>query len=172
MKKRLFVLLAVLFFSVISAEETPQKERFYLFYSESCPHCHEAMPFIESLEKEFPDIEFNKLEVSAHPEHLAVFNKKMEKLGTQAGGVPTFVFRDKYVVGFKKGAFEEKIRAMITVSDKKPAAAKGGATEKNVPASDGKAGKSETPEKTAQPGKTPEKTAPAPAGKGLEGTQE
>ena len=113
MKKVLFVLLFAVFSLVLSAEEAQKSERFYFFYSDSCPHCHEAMPFVEELEKEFPNIEFKKLELSKVPENLAIFNKKVEKLGIQGGGVPTFVFRDQYIVGFKKGAFEEKIRAMI-----------------------------------------------------------
>ena len=113
--KKIFILLASVMFSfMLSAEETPQKsERFYFFYSESCPHCHEAMPFVEELEKEFPNIEFKKLELSKAPENMAIFNKKVESLGIQGGGVPTFVFRNQYVVGFKKGVYEEKIRAMI-----------------------------------------------------------
>lgn len=152
MRNCLFALIVAMFSFVVSAEETQQKERFYFFYSDSCPHCHEAMPFVESLEKEFPNIEFNKLEVSGHPEHLAIFNKKMEKLGTQAGGVPTFVFKDKYLVGFKKGVFEEKIRAMIADSAEKQTAAVPGKTDKSK--------QTETP---AVPDKTPEKTAPAPA---------
>ena len=151
MKKCLFVLIAAIFSFIVSAEETQQKERFYFFYSESCPHCHDAMPFLEALEKEFPNIEFNKLEISEHPEHLAIFNKKMEKLGAQVGGVPTFVFKDKYLVGFKKGAFEEKIRAMITASAEKPAA---------LPDKTDKSKQTKTP---AQPEKAPKKTAPAHA---------
>ena len=152
MKKCLFVLIAAIFSFIVSAEETQQKERFYFFYSESCPHCHDAMPLIESLEKEFQNIDFQKLEVSPQsPENQAIFNKKMEKLGTQVSGVPTFVFRDKYVVGFIKGTFEEKIRAMITASAEKPAVL-----------SD-KTDKSKQTKTPAQPEKTPKKTAPAPA---------
>ena len=114
MKKIFILLVSAMISLMLSAGETTQKsERFYFFYSESCPHCHEAMPFIEELEKEFPNIEFKKLELSKAPENMAIFNKKVEKLGIKGGGVPTFVFRDQYVVGFKKGVYEEKIRAMI-----------------------------------------------------------
>ena len=72
------------------------------------------------IEKERPDIEFRKLEVSKSPENLAVFRKKMEKLGVKGGGVPTFIFKDKPLIGFRKGVFEEKIRAMIGKPVKKP----------------------------------------------------
>ena len=121
MRKLLFVLILAMFSSAVSAEEAQKSERFYFFYSDSCPHCHEAMPFVAELEKEFPDIEFKKLELSQAPENMAIFSKKVEKLGIKGGGVPTFVFRDRYVVGFKKGVFEEKIRAMINKPAEKAA---------------------------------------------------
>ena len=149
MKKVLFLLVFVLVSLTLSAEEAQKTERFYFFYSDSCPHCHEAMPFVEELEKEFPNIEFKKLELSKVPENMAIFNKKVEKLGIKGGGVPTFVFRDQYIVGFKKGAFEEKIRAMI-----------------NKPAENAVPDKKEKPKKEAVPApveKNKKEAAPAVA---------
>ncbi len=112
--KKIFVLLFLATISfVLYAEDAPATEVLYFFYSDSCPHCHEAMPFVEELEKERPDITVKKLEVSKDEVNRAVFIKKIEKLGIKGGGVPTFVFKDKHIVGFKKGVSEEKIRAMI-----------------------------------------------------------
>jgi len=119
--RKIFILLACAMISLLlSAEDVKKSERFYFFYSDSCPHCHEAMPFVDELEKEFPDIEFKRLELTKVPENMAIFNKKAEKLGIKGGGVPTFVFRDRYIVGFKKGVYEEKIRAMIGKTARKP----------------------------------------------------
>ena len=149
MKKVLFLLVFVLVSLTLSAEEAQKTERFYFFYSDSCPHCHVAMPFVEELEKEFPNIEFKKLELSKVPENMAIFNKKVEKLGIKGGGVPTFVFRDQYIVGFKKGVFEEKIRTMI-----------------NKPAENAVPDKKEKPKKEAVPApveKNKKEAAPAVA---------
>lgn len=119
--RKIFILLACAMISLLlSAEDVKKSERFYFFYSDSCPHCHEAMPFVDELEKEFQDIEFKRLELTKVPENMAIFNKKAEKLGIKGGGVPTFVFRDRYIVGFKKGVYEEKIRAMIGKTARKP----------------------------------------------------
>lgn len=119
--RKIFILLACAMISLLlSAEDVKKSERFYFFYSDSCPHCHEAMPFVDELEKEFPDIEFKRLELTKVPENMAIFNKKAEKLRIKGGGVPTFVFRDRYIVGFKKGVYEEKIRAMIGKTARKP----------------------------------------------------
>ena len=124
MKKILFLLVLMMLSFTGSAEDAQKAGVFYFFYSDSCPHCHEAMPFVDELERERPDIEIRKLEVSKSPENLAIFRKKAEKLGIKGGGVPTFIFQDKYVVGFKKGSFEEKIRTMIGKPVKKPAGRK------------------------------------------------
>ena len=120
MKKILFLLVFAAVSFAVSAGETPESEVFYFFYSATCPHCHEAMPFVEELEKECPDITFKKLEVSGNEVNRAVFMKKIEKLGIKGRGVPTFIFKDKYIVGFRKGDYEEKIRAMIGKPAKKP----------------------------------------------------
>ncbi|MBO4711836.1 thioredoxin family protein [bacterium] len=119
MKKILFLLVLALFSFALSAKEAQKSEVFYFFYSATCPHCHEAMPFVEELEKEYPEIEFRKLELSASPENQAVFKKKLEKLKIKGSGVPTFIFKEKYIVGFRKGVYEEKIRAMIGSPAKK-----------------------------------------------------
>ncbi|MBR4489116.1 thioredoxin family protein [bacterium] len=120
MKKILVLLVFVLIPFVFSAEELSESEVFYFFYSSYCPHCHEAMPFVEELEKERPDITFKKLEVSEDEVNRALFRKKSEKLGIKGSGVPTFVFKDKYIVGFKKGTYEKRIRAMIGKPAQKP----------------------------------------------------
>ena len=119
MKKILVLLVFAALSFVLLAEEAP-RDIFYFFYSSSCPHCHEAMPFVDELEKERPDIEFRKLEVSGNEANRALFRKKAEKLGIRGGGVPTFIFKDKYIVGFRKGDYEGKIRAMIGKPAKKP----------------------------------------------------
>ena len=119
--KKIFVFLALAMAAfVLYAEDASANDVFYFFYSASCPHCHEAMPFVDELEKERPDITFKKLEVSGNEVNRALFRKKAEKLGIKGGGVPTFVFKDKYIVGFRKGAYEDKIRAMIGKPAEKP----------------------------------------------------
>jgi Thioredoxin domain-containing protein len=124
MRNFVFCLIFVLLPVAVFAEEVSASEVFYFFYSDSCPHCHEAMPFVEELEKEYPDIKFKKLELSKDEVNRAVFLKKADELGMQGRGVPTFVFKDKYIMGFKKGSFEEKIREMIGKPVKKPATRK------------------------------------------------
>ena len=113
MKKSAVLLVFMFFTLLVSAEDSQKQDIFYFFYSETCPHCHDAMPFIDLLEKEYPDIRFKRLEVSNNEVNLAIFNKKAKELDIKKSGVPTFVFNGKYIVGFKGEKSEKKIRKMF-----------------------------------------------------------
>ncbi len=128
---------------------------FYFFYSESCPHCHQAMPFIAELEKKYPVIKFQKLEVSMVPENLEILKKKIKEVGIDESklGVPLFVFQKEYLMGFKENSFEPKIIAMI---DKKEPAAIPLATDVCVAPEIKKEAAAEKPEAILMPEKEKE----------------
>lgn len=52
------------------------------FYLTTCPHCQAMWPVVEEAVKEFPDVDFYKVEVSEHPELAALYNVQ---------GTPTFI---------------------------------------------------------------------------------
>lgn len=115
--KRLILLIVLLFFSAfLFAEQVGETNTFYFFYSYKCPHCHEAQPFIAAIENEYPDITFKKLEVLKVPENMRLFREMTKKLGIQGGGVPTFIFNGKFIVGFQSGHHDALIREMIDMN--------------------------------------------------------
>ncbi|MEG1616493.1 MAG: thioredoxin family protein [Bacteroidales bacterium] len=52
------------------------------FYLTTCPHCQAMWPIVEEAAKEFPDVNFYKIEVSEHPELAALYKVQ---------GTPTFI---------------------------------------------------------------------------------
>ena len=113
----LFVFVCIPLFAGSSDLAADQdKDVFYFFYSYKCPHCIEAHPFIENLKKEYPQIIFKDLEVMKVPENRELFKKMIGKLGIQGGGVPTFIFNGKFVVGFQSGHHDKLIRQMIDIN--------------------------------------------------------
>ncbi|HPG35884.1 MAG TPA: hypothetical protein PLG63_06085, partial [bacterium] len=111
----------ILFFIPVFAGDSvnvsdQDKDVFYFFYSYKCPHCVEAHPFIDKLKKEYPDIIFKDLEVMKVLENRELFKKMIGKLGIQGGGVPTFIFNGKFVVGFQSGHHDKLIRQMIDMN--------------------------------------------------------
>jgi len=113
-------LVFVLLFSSVHAQDQDNSvsakhdvSTFYFFNSYRCPHCTAAHPFIEKLKKEYPNIEFKDLEVLKNPENRELFIKMVKERGIQGGGVPTFIFGEKFVVGFQEGHHDKLIKEMI-----------------------------------------------------------
>lgn len=116
------VILSFFLFSPLFAESVegsdsvkPDLSTFYFFYSNRCPHCKAAHPFINKLKKEYPKIDFRELEVLKVPENRKLFMKMVSEKGIQGGGVPTFIFGEKFVVGFQEGHHDKLIREMMEI---------------------------------------------------------
>ena len=116
----LVLLVGMLIFSTVYADDQDNSKSvktdistFYFFYSYRCPHCKVAHPFIQKLKKEYPDIKFKELEVMKVPENRKLFLKMIKERGIQGGGVPTFIFGEKFVIGFQEGHHDKLIKEMI-----------------------------------------------------------
>lgn len=107
LKKLLFLLILFSSLSLFAA-----KPIFYFFHSENCPHCVKAAPFIEELEKKYPQVSFKKMEVSRNLDNRSIYKEKAVSLKIESAGVPLFVFNKKYVIGFNS-TYRKKIESMI-----------------------------------------------------------
>lgn len=91
------------------------KIHFYLFYSDTCPHCHSERDFIT---KELKDIYkdtvvFYEYEVSKHSD---LFEKVSKFYGHNGRSIPLTIIGDKYYVGFGdsfKSIFINKLDSYI-----------------------------------------------------------
>lgn len=72
----------------------------YFFWSETCPHCQEARPFVEAIPAERPWVILHSLEVARHPENARRFVALAESLGQRAEGVPTLIACGAMLVGW------------------------------------------------------------------------
>lgn len=63
----------------------------YFFWSETCPHCLEAHPFVEAIPKERPWVIVHSLEVSRQRDNARRFIAMAESLGQTAEAVPTLI---------------------------------------------------------------------------------
>jgi hypothetical protein len=76
----------------------------YFFWSEICPHCQEAHPFVEAIPRQRPWVVLHSLEVSRHRENSRRFVELAESLGQRAEGVPTLIFCGRMDVGWQDDA--------------------------------------------------------------------
>lgn len=107
MKRAVFTMILLFSLSLFAA-----KPVFYFFHSENCPHCVHAKPFIEKLEKKYPEVAFKKMEVSRNLDNRDVYKEKILKLKISRAGVPLFVINKEYIIGFNE-SYEKKIEDMI-----------------------------------------------------------
>lgn len=73
----------------------------YFFWSESCPHCREARPFIESLPERHSWLRVHSLELMEHPENLARFRQIAGVVGFEPSSVPTLVWCGRHHTGYR-----------------------------------------------------------------------
>ena len=115
MKKTVNILFLILAFMFSGCDNTPREltelmpDKPYLFYSDGCPHCHEAQEF---LNKKYPGLKIVKVSVDnqAGMRLMSQCARKF-KLGRQTG-IPLFCLGDKYIVGWSR-RYEQKFHNYI-----------------------------------------------------------
>lgn len=109
--------------SVCAEEVTPlpggtvSAARLVYFFGYDCPRCAEAKPMVDALEREGVSIE--RVEVRADPEGRRRFQQTVGRLNLSAAGLPLFVVGDRSVVGYRAGATEAEVRAMLEAREAK-----------------------------------------------------
>ncbi|MEZ9821260.1 cytochrome C biosynthesis protein [Shewanella sp. 10N.286.45.A1] len=79
------------------------KVKLHFFWSQTCPHCKEAHPFINSLPERYPWVEVEEHLVS-DPGTMEIWQDIASKTGTEARSVPYFASGEKAVVGYSSQA--------------------------------------------------------------------
>jgi cytochrome c biogenesis protein CcdA/glutaredoxin len=106
----LVLLLGLLGGYVVSAQDSPTAEpaepvaRFFLYYSPSCPHCHEVMEnYLPTVyEKYGTQVEHQYIDISTDSETYITMLRLETKLGVAEalmGSVPALVIGDKVLIG-------------------------------------------------------------------------
>ncbi|WP_455206669.1 thioredoxin family protein [Kaarinaea lacus] len=72
----------------------------YFFWSKKCPHCREAVPFIEQLDKKHDWLTIYSRELTEHPEHIDEYITMAAQLGQEARSVPAFLWCGNMTVGY------------------------------------------------------------------------
>lgn len=83
------------------------------FWGIGCPHCEEAKPFVDAVEKREPRLRVERVEIRRDPRGRERFVETMKSLGASAVGIPTFVVGRSYVVGYVKGETDREVEALI-----------------------------------------------------------
>jgi hypothetical protein len=82
------------------------------FWGVGCPHCADGEVYVERLEKELPRLRVERWEVWRDPNGRRRFAEEVRRLQIPNPGVPTFICKDRYYVGFTKGQSERPVREL------------------------------------------------------------
>ena len=86
---------------------------FYLFYSDSCSHCHAEREWISSVEEEYPYVNFIMYEVS---EYTNLFETVTNGFKSDNEYVPVTIIGNNYMVGYSDTKSRKFIRYIEELS--------------------------------------------------------
>ena len=130
MKKYLIivaVIVCALFFwyqrGVRVANETITPNTLIVFSKNGCPHCHDALSFINtSVREQFPNLPVRVLDVDDETNLAALFAvAKDRKLNLNHLGTPILILNGRTIVGWSSSSEKKLLSAIkaIPVTDKK-----------------------------------------------------
>jgi len=74
----------------------------YFFWSQTCPHCRHARPFIEALPADYPWLELHSHDITRDMAGGVQYTRMAEALGEAANSVPAFLFCGQMLTGFDR----------------------------------------------------------------------
>lgn len=72
----------------------------YFFWSEHCPHCQEARPFIEALPDQYSWLKIHAFNLSGNEDNSILYQQMAAELGEEAISVPAFLFCGAMITGY------------------------------------------------------------------------
>lgn len=91
------------------SQQQLDSDKIYFFYSNTCPHCHDAL---EYLNNKYPDLELTMINVGTPDGYnLLIESARKFNLGNMIG-TPLFVLGDKHLMGWAP-EYEAKFDAYV-----------------------------------------------------------
>jgi cytochrome c biogenesis protein CcdA len=76
----------------------------YFFWSQSCPHCTAAHPYITAIPQTRPWVRLHALELSRNPDNVRLYRDMAQQLGEKGASVPAWLFCGEMHVGWESDA--------------------------------------------------------------------
>ncbi len=84
----------------------------YLFYSDTCPHCHEELTYLDKFEEKYDNVRIYKYEIG-NSRNAILLDEVASLFDTQVSGVPFTIIGDKYFKGFSYESYYDRFVASI-----------------------------------------------------------
>lgn len=91
-----------------------------IFHGDGCPHCADALVFLDELQQRWPDLTVAEFEVWNDADNRMLFREMAAEYGFEARGVPTIFLGDRYWVGYARTIdpeIEAAVEALLQAHD-------------------------------------------------------
>lgn len=89
--------------NIVNKKIEENKINIYLFYSYTCPHCHDEIEYFKELEKKYENkINIYKYEVLKNKDNAALMKTTKNLFDVSSTGVPFTVIGKEYILGFSE----------------------------------------------------------------------
>ncbi len=72
----------------------------YFFWSQKCPHCLKAVPFVDAIKRDYSWLEVHSAEISQNRQNLKQYIDMASSLGQEASSVPAFLVCGRMITGY------------------------------------------------------------------------
>lgn len=94
--------------NIVGEKVEENKINIYLFYSYTCPHCHDEIEYFKELEEKYKDkINIYKYEVMKNKDNLTMMNASKNLFEVTSTGVPFTIIGKEYILGFSESTKDE-----------------------------------------------------------------
>lgn len=109
-----FLIISIFLFS---SRVSAKKVNVYMFYGKTCPHCEEALKYLNSVKDKY-DLDIHKYEVWYDEDNQKLMKKMGNFLDTNVTGVPFAIIDNTPIIGYQKGNTDETYRYHIKLAAK------------------------------------------------------
>lgn len=89
--------------NIVNEKIEENKINIYLFYSYTCPHCHDEIEYLKELEKKYENkINIYKYEVLKNKDNAVLMKTTKNLFDVSSTGVPFTVIGKEYILGFSE----------------------------------------------------------------------
>ena len=87
--------------------------QFYFYWSNKCPHCAEALPYIDDLSILRTDIDLHSYQLVGEPDNVARYQVMASAMGEEARSVPAFILCNTMVTGYDAAITPGQLESLL-----------------------------------------------------------
>ena len=86
----------------------------YFYWSNKCPHCAEALPYVDNLAVLRTDLDVRSYQLVGEPDNVARYQVMASSLGEEARTVPAFFLCNTMLTGFDPEVTPQQLEGLLT----------------------------------------------------------